>query len=333
MELVTGATGFIGRRLTARLLAEGRDVRALVLPAEAAQVAANVAAYGLDRAEIIHGDITDRDSLEGAFAGVSRVYHLAAVVGDWGDDAVFQRVNVEGTRNVLEAAAQAACERVVVVSSIAVYGGQLATAACHETMPREYGVGAYSRSKRAAEQLALDHHHLGYVPVTVVRPGNVYGPGAALWVDEVVRLIRAGRAMLIDRGHGDATLAYVDNVVDVLVRAGVAAHAAGRIYNVNDGSGVSWRRYFADLAAITGAPAPERSIPAPAARLVAAAMERAWRGLGKAARPLVTHEAVNLLASKRPVPIGRAKDELGYDPLPYSDALEHVAQHIRGGDV
>lgn len=329
MELVTGATGLIGRRLIERLLGEGRAVRALVLPAEAAQVTAR----GLDGAEIIYGDITDRASIAGACTGVTRVYHLAAVVGDWGDDALFHQVNVEGTRNVLEAAARARCERVVVVSSIAVYGGQLATAVCHETMPREYGVSAYGRTKRAAEQLALDHHALGHVPITVVRPGNVYGPGSALWVDEVVRLIRAGRAMLIDGGHGDATLAYVDNVVDVLVRAGTAAHAVGRIYNVNDGSGVSWRRYFADLAAIVGAPAPVRSIPAPAARLVAAAMERTWRRLGKTARPLVTQEAVNLLASKRPVPIARAKDELGYDPLPYGDALEHVARHIRGGDI
>jgi nucleoside-diphosphate-sugar epimerase len=309
----------------ARLCDQGVRVRALVLPAEDASALGG----GVD---VERGDITDPASLARAVAGQTRVYHLAAIVGDWGDEALFQRVNVDGTRNVLDAAAAAGCARVVAVSSVVMYGAALQGDVCDEVAtPREYGVGPYSRSKRAAEEVALDYHAFGRVPVTVVRPGNVYGPASAVWVDEVARALRANRGVLIDGGDGDASLAYVDNVVDVLVRAGSADAAPGRIYNANDGSGVTWRRYLTDLAAIIGAPAPTRSIPGGVAMAMAAAMEKIARWRGRAERPLLTREAVLLLRSRAEVSIRRARDDLDYHPLvPYEEAMKRIASYLEG---
>ncbi len=323
MELVTGATGFIGRRLVRRLLAEGYKVRALVLPNEATD--------GLYGAEIVRGDVRDPGSLENASNGVSRVYHLAAVVGDWGDDALFHAVNVEGTRNVLDAAAKARCERVLLVSSIVVYGWQLRSGNCHEDVRRQHGVGPYSRTKRESEELGLHYHRAGHVPVTVVRPGNVYGPGSPLWVDQIVSLLASGSMLLVNGGRGDAVLAYVDNVVDVIVRAARAESALGKVYNANDGGGVSWRQYFSDLAQLTGARPPRWSIPVPAARALAAVMERGAKALRRRERPLFTTEAVILISSRHPVPIRRAIDELDYRPIPYRDAMKEVAAYLQGG--
>lgn len=325
-ELVTGATGFIGRRLVARLRDDGRRVRGLALPGEDAGALERLGA------EIARADITEPASLRGAFDGIGRVYHLAAMVGDWGAEARFRAVNVEGTRHVLDAAAAAGCARVVAVSSLVVYGTALRGDLCDEVeTPRQYGVGPYSHTKRAAEELALDYHAFGRVPVTVVRPGNVWGPGSGLWVDELVSALRAGRVPLIDGGDGDASLAYVDNVIDVLVRAARADAAPGRIYNANDGSGVTWRQYLTDLARLADASAPRWSVPGDAAMALAAAVERAWKLARRPHRPLLTQEAVMLLRSRARVSIRRAKDDLGYHPLvPYGQALERVASYLRG---
>jgi len=217
------------------------------------------------------------------------------------------------------------------VSSIVVYGWQLHTESCHEDRPRARGFGPYGRTKRASEELALEYHTSGRLPVSVVRPGNVYGPGSVNWVDSLVAILRARRGILIDRGEGDASLAYVDNVVDVIVRALATESAAGRVYNAIDGSGVTWRRYMSDIAVIAGAPAPVRSIPWQVAMVLATAMETAGRITRRDKRPLLTREAVALLASRKPIPIDRARSELGYDvPVSYEQAMEYVAQYVHG---
>lgn len=323
--LVTGATGFIGRHLVEHLAAGRQRVRALLLPHERVELAG---------AELVRGDVTRPESLEAALRGVRLVYHLAAVVGDWGPERLFQQVNVEGTRNLLVAAARAGVDRVVVVSSIVVYGSQLMTEVCDEDRPRERGCGPYSRSKTAQEQIALDFHRFGRVPVTVVRPGNVVGPGSANWVDTPAALLRAGRGLLIDGGDGDATFTWVDNLVELLALAGRSPAAAGRVYNGNDGCGVTWRRYFTDLARLAGASPPRLSLPSGAAMGVAAAMEAAWRAARRPRRPLLTREAVTLLASRHPVPIMRAACELHFAPrVEYGEALERLSRYLRSQGV
>jgi 2-alkyl-3-oxoalkanoate reductase len=315
--LVTGATGYIGQRLVSRLLEAGGGLRALILPGEDAS--------RIEGAKLFRGDVTDPEAVLAACRGVRRIYHLAARVGDWGPESDFWAVNVEGTRHVLQAAERAGCERVVMVSSIVVYGSQLRTAACHEDLARERGVGPYSRTKSASEALALEFHAAGRVPITVVRPGNVFGPGAPLWVDSLLRVLRAGRGMVIGGGDGDAALAYVDHVVEVIARAGEAPAAAGRIYNATDGGGVSWRRYLRDLAGLAGARPPRASLPYGAAYGLAAAMERGYRLLRRPERPLLTRDAAMLLGSRAPVPIARATAELGYEPhITYGDAMERI---------
>ena len=324
MDLVTGAGGFIGRRLVARLLGEGGRVRALALPGE--QVAEGV--------EVVRGDLTRPASLAAAVRGAGRVYHLAAVVGDWGPAQLFQAVNVDGTRHLLDAAAEAGVGRVVVVSSIAVYGWNLHRRVCREDGPRGRGLGVYGRSKLGQEDVAMAAHRAGRVPVTVVRPGNVYGPGSRHWVDLPLELLRARRMMLIDGGAGDAVLCWVDNLVELLLGAARAPGAAGRVYNANDESGVSWAEYLGDLARVAGLPPPRASLPAGLAMAAAGAMEVAWRALGRTHRPLVTREAVALLASRAPVPTARARGELGFAPrVGYRESLAQLAHALGAADL
>jgi len=135
---------------------------------------------------------------------------------------------------------------------------------------------------------------------------------------------------LIDGGDGDATFTWVDNLVDLVVLAGRSPAAGGRVYNANDGSGITWKRYLTDLARLAGAAPPRRSVPARAALAAAGAMEAAWRAARRPRRPLLTREAVTLLASRYPVPITRAACELDFAPrVEYSEALERLARYLR----
>jgi 2-alkyl-3-oxoalkanoate reductase len=322
--LVTGATGFIGRRLVARLRGAGESVRALALPGEPVEPIAE-----LKGAEIVRGDVTDRDAIARAVRGVERVYHLAAVVGDWGAEETFEAVNVGGTENVYAAARDSRIERLVMVSSVVVYGWQLHTSVCDEDLPPGEPSGAYSRTKQRSEWVALAHHARGDFELVVVRPGNVYGAGSPLWVNEVASRARRRQLLLIDGGSGDAGIVYVDNVVDVIARAGEVAEAAGRIYNAHDAQGVSWRRYFGDIAHLVGAPPPKLSVPHRVAMGAARAMELGWK-LGRArSRPLLTRDAVTILSQRAPVPIERARHDLGYDvPVKYEQALEAVGRSL-----
>ena len=323
--LVTGAGGFIGRRVVARLLQEGVGVRALLLPDEAAPAEWTEPPNGV---KVVRGDICDPDAVRRALDGTDRLIHLAALVGDWGAEAAHRRVTVGGTETIFRAAADAGV-RCVLASSIVVYGDALGRDVCHEEHPPGRACGAYGRAKQAQEQIARGLERERGLQLSVVRPANVFGPGSGPWVRDLCAQLRSGLPTLIGGGDYDAGLTYVDNVADLLVRAAGHPAAVGRIYNANDDHGVTWRRYCGDLAEMIGAH-PPRSLPRWLANAAAGACEAIWRRAGWRSRPPVTREALNLVGSRHRVPIERARRELGYEPrIGYAEGLAAVAASLR----
>jgi nucleoside-diphosphate-sugar epimerase len=316
--LVTGGAGFIGRRLVARLLAEGRRVRVLALPGEA------LPGSWEGTVDVLRGSLADAGSVEKAAAGAGFVYHLAAVVGDWGPASLFREITVEGTRRVFAAAAGMP---VVLASSIVVYGDLLGREVCAEDLPHGRPYGPYSRAKQAQERLAREALAAG-ADIRIVRPANVYGPGSRIWLEEVVKVLATGAPVLIDGGRQNAGLVHVDSVADVLLRAGGPDVPAGRVYNACDELDVDWARYFGDLAKLSGAPAP-RSAPGWLAWPVAAAMEASGRLLRRTERPRLTREALHLIGADHRVPAARARTELGHEPVVgYADAIAASAADL-----
>jgi len=319
--LVTGATGFIGRRLVRRLLHEGYQPRLFVRATSPLEEV-------WEGLPIERGDVTELDTVHRALRGVATVIHLAAKVGDWGREAEHQATTVRGTEHVLSEAARVEA-RVILASSVVVYGEQLGRTVCDEHLPlgrKTYG--PYGRAKQAQERIARQLEAQRGLRVTIVRPTNVFGPRSATWVDAPVEVFRQGLPGLIGDGKRDAGLTYVDNVVDVFVRAAERPDAAGRIYNANDENGVTWRRYFSELADLVGAKRP-RSLPAPVASLLARGASATWRALGREDRPPLTPEALHLLSAHHRVPIARACRELGYKPaVGYEQAMDEVARYL-----
>lgn len=320
--LVTGATGLIGNRVVARLLREGVQTRALLLPNDASP-----ADWG-DAVDVRRGDVTDALSVRRAMEGARTVVHLAARVGDWDAPSAYEQVTVRGTEHVLGAAATAGA-RAVLASSVVVYGHHLGEKVCDEEHPMGRAMGPYSRSKQEQEHIARRLEGLQGLKVTIVRPGNVYGPGSLHWVDLAVNHLRAERPCLVGGGHALAGLGYVDNVADVFVLAAGHAAAIGRTYNANDDLKVTWRRYFTELAELAGAP-PPRAMPRSVARLASVMLDKGYRALRRRQRPPLTREAFNLVASNHRVPIARARRDLGYAPaVSYEQGMNAVAAYLQ----
>ncbi|TWI66947.1 nucleoside-diphosphate-sugar epimerase [Desulfobotulus alkaliphilus] len=320
--LVTGATGFIGRRVMAKLLSEGICVKAIVQPETA------IPKEWGEKVEIIRGSIADAAVAGKAVRDTGTVLHLAALVSDWGDEARFRECTVEGSRYIFEEALQYGA-RVLLVSSVVVYGDAIPKMVCSEETPFGKTFGPYSRTKQAQEKLAWEYYEKKGLRLSVVRPANVYGPASGTWLHDVAPVLKKGLPCLISGGGQNAGLAYVDNVADLILLAASSDAALGRAYNACDVLDISWKTYFSDLAAMLQAPEP-RSLPWLVAKTGAGVFETLWRLLGIRHRPPITHEALNLVGSDNRFPMDRAAKELGYKPrISYAEGISRVGEYIR----
>ena len=302
--VVTGAAGFIGREVVRACLARGDEVVGIDV------AATDVTAPDLSPARSVIGDLTVPDGWASTFDGVDLVVHTAAIVTEAGDRDRFVAVNVDGTRNVCEAAADAGVGRVVHVSSTVVYGDRFPVGSMRTESDALVPTGGpYTDTKIAAEHAALTVAARRDVDVTIVRPGDVYGPRSVPWVLRPLDLLRRGRFLLVDGGRWPLSPVHVDDVVAGIVTAGDADVAAGRIYNLA-GPPVPAREVFAVHARHTGGTL--RSVPKPAAIAAARAAVTAARAVGRPA-PFAP-EAIEYVTHPGGYAVDRARMDLGWSP-------------------
>jgi nucleoside-diphosphate-sugar epimerase len=267
--LVTGATGFIGRHLVERLVADGVRVRALW------RDHAKAPGLVIAGAEPVEGDVTRPETIAAAVQGVDVVFHLAAVVGPAAAPLRrFVDVNVGGTRNVLDACRRAArVKRVVHVSTVAVSEGAAAgTIVTEETAAAP--TGRYGTTKWQAERIGHAASRAG-LPIVIARPMWVYGwrsSGAA----KLFRLIARRRMVLVGRAQNSIQPIAVADLVQGLLLAGTVAGIEGEVYQFAGPEVITSGQLCDDIAAALGAPPPRIRIPMPLAAAAAAAFERAY---------------------------------------------------------
>ena len=293
--LVTGATGFVGRRLVTALVDRGERVRVAVRTPQTALA-------GVETAVV--GDIHGHTDWGAALAGVSRVFHLAArthVLADTAADPLreYRRINTEGTARLATAAARAGVRRLVYLSSIKVNGESTEAGPYTEASPPQ-PEDAYGRTKWEAERaLRGVEQHLGLEAV-VLRPPLVYGPGVKANFLKLIGLVARGVPLPLGAVRNRRSLVYVDNLVDALVLAGTHAAAAGRTFLVSDAEDVSTPELVRALAAALGV--RPRLLPIPPALLRAAG-----RVLGRDAQ-------VKRLTGSLQVDTTLIRDTLGWRP-------------------
>ena len=305
--LVTGATGFIGGRLAERLtLQKHARVRALVRNPNRAD---RLKSQGV---EVVEGDVTDPESIQQAVNECEAVFHCAALIHDaTATPEGFRRVNVEGTRKMLEAAAIASVARFIHLSSIGVYGVN-PLRGTRETDPHQSSGDPYCDSKIEAEQVVLDIADETQLPAVIIRPANVYGPRSSFWTVALIDMIKTGHLRLIDGGSGMSNHVYIDNLVDGIVLAAQSERAPGEAFIISDGINTTWKEFLGYYTQMLGIP-PLSSIAKSRAWVTGLLQEGASRLTGKP--PSLSRRAVAYWTQSGTYSITKARTTLGYAPL------------------
>jgi len=318
--LVTGGAGFIGASVVRQLLQRDAAVVALVQPGTRPE---NLS--GLD-VEVAEADVRDVGGVERAVKGCRAVVHTAALYRFWAPDPrVFYEVNVEGTRNVLAAAAHAGTERVVYTSTVGTLGldgverGHAADETCFPDVSHLFG--AYKRSKYVAEHEVLSAAAQG-TPVTIVLPTFPVGPrdAAPTPSGRLIRDFLDGRMP----GFVDTSLnvAHVDDVAAGHVLA-MESGRIGRTY-ILGGENLTLHQLLAILAEQTGLPPPRLRVPRGIA-LAAAYLSDTVEGRLLRREPFVPLEATRMSTTQMAFDDRRARLELGYHSRPAAQALLDAA--------
>jgi NADH dehydrogenase len=283
--LITGGAGEIGSRLTRRLSEAGHAVRVLVLPDDPRESLLE----GIDCTTVV-GDVTRPETLEPALSGVHTVYHLAAVLLVE-DERLFQRVNVEGTRNMVQAARRAGVEHFVHVSSASV------------VYPRST---PYSRSKRQGEAIVRESE----LRHTVVRPTLVYERGGGLEFKTFADFVTRWPVVpLIGDGRARKNPVHADDLIDGMAALCNNPGAHGKLYNLCGGEVVTMRELAELVLEHRGLRRPLLPVPVPLCRLAAAVVGRVTR------RPMLMRHTLAGLTQDADLDRSEAARDLGYNPV------------------
>lgn len=302
--LVTGGSGFLGSHLVEALVKRGEQVRALVRPDSKTE---HLNQLGI---ELSPGDLGDIHSLRNAVQNIDMVYHCAALAADWGSWKDFENTNVVGTRNLLQVALERGVDKFIHISTTDVYG--YPDSPVDETAPFRFRGWPYGDTKIKAEETVWEYHRQHGLPITIIRPLNIYGPRSTTFVLEISELLKKNGMVHIGNGLKPAGLVYVTNVVDTILLAADNDISIGQAYHASDGSGITWPQYINRLADILGAAHPRIVIPYRPAYLTGWLMEKIYGALKIAKRPLLTRMAVELVGTDQGFSIEKAQRDLNY---------------------
>jgi nucleoside-diphosphate-sugar epimerase len=282
---------------------------------------------------VIRGDLTDADALKQAVEGCDVVIHCAAKVGDWGPVDEYRKVNVEGLRNLLDAVIARPLHRFVHVSTLGVYAARHHHGTDEtEPLPNDH-IDGYTQSKVEAERLALEYHRRQKVPVTILRPGFVYGPRDRTVLPRLAARLKERSVIYIARGRHALNTTFVGNIADAVLLAIDAPEAVGEVFNITDGEFVSKRRFFETVADGLGLPRPRGFPPVPVwlARMLANWREGVFRRNNKPNPPRITQAQLKFAGLNLDFSIAKARTKLGYSPrVLFDEGMKQALDWYKG---
>jgi nucleoside-diphosphate-sugar epimerase len=308
---LTGATGLVGSHFAEEAIRRGHKVRALV---RASSDTRFLDSLGLEK---VSGDLEDAAALRRGVAESDWVINCAAKVGDWGPLEEFRRLNVDALRLLLDAASDAKVGRFVHVSSLGVYEGRDHHGTDESEPTAAQALDGYTRSKVEAEALALTYVKERGLPLTIVRPGFIYGERDRTVLPKLLGSLRSGVFRYFGSGEQALNCIYAKNLVHAIFLAAESPVAVGEVFNVTDGKRVSKKEFVARVAQLAGLKPPRGKIPLWLARLAATLMERRAIRKGSTTPPLVNKARYKFLGLNLDFSIEKARKVLGYQP-PYT---------------
>jgi len=312
LSVVTGGAGFVGQALVERLLRDGDDVRALVLRDDP-HIPELRARAEPSRLEIVTGDITDAAAVDVACAGASRVFHTAALVHAWAPWEKFRAVNVGGTQNVARACLRHGA-RLLAVSTSDVFGIPDGDEVMDESSPVKRWNEPYADSKIEAEQWLWSFRRESGLPLSIIYPGWVYGPGDKAFFPSLAAAIDDG-LMMFWRRNVRLAWVYIDNLVDACVLASEHPDAVGEGYLVHDDAdGPTLEELAARIAAVLGQPAPTRHVPYALVHAAARTVQWVWRILGRRDVPPLLTVDTKAFGYQWHLSARKIRQQLGWQP-------------------
>jgi nucleoside-diphosphate-sugar epimerase len=316
--LVTGATGLIGHAIARELLTEGHAVRALVRDVERAR---SIVPSGI---ELVAGDITDPASLAGACRDIDWVFHAAGMPEQWQpDDTIFDRVNRQGSVNVMNAALAAGVKRVIYTSTMDVFAAPQGGTLVEERIDPNPKPTAYERSKQAAER-EIEAVRARGLDVVYVNPGAVYGPSPVhIGANSVFIQFLNGQMPAVP--PGGMALAFVDGVAKAHVAAATRGKNGER-YLIGDEHADN-RALVELIAREAGVSKVPATAPAWLLKVVAAASAPLARVLGW--KPLIAPGQLSFLLWSPRIDSAKAQRELGFVPTPLELGVRRTVAFLR----
>lgn len=315
---VTGGSGFVGAHLITLLVGRGWQIKALARSPKAIDVVRRAGATPVE------GDLTDARALRAGMEDCEVVFHVAAHFKLWGPRSVFDRVNIDGTRAIVDAAsAISGLRRVVAVSAAAVVMGDPEPMLdADESLPLQTRAFApYASSKAEGERvlLAANGRRAGFETIAI-RPPFIWGAGMPT-LDHMVETVRAGRFQWIGGGGQAMSTCHVDNLCEALLLAADRGRG-GEAYFVSDGENRTLKGVISAVLATRGVVPKDRAVPFRLAWMMAGIMGAAWRALRRGGEPPITRQMLRLIGKPFTVSIAKAQAELGYLPrVSFSDGI------------
>lgn len=322
--LLTGATGFLGGALLEALADRGDEVT-VALRSESRRQA-------LPRTDVpvVVADLGDPDNLELDLKPYDAVIHVAGLVSDWAPAEKLHRINVEATMALVRLADRDGIGHFVHTSSIGVFG-TWDYSKLPEDGARKNHTCPYDRSKYEAE-LALERYVAEHpdFPLTMIRPGFVYGPQDRQFLPRTIKKVRTRKAKYLGDGNNALTTTYIDNVLQVyLAVLDNPEVSIGEVYNCTDSQGMTLRDLFDTISEEYDYPKVTKRVPKPVASCLATVLEGIYRLLRIKTPPVVTHKMIAFATSHRDVSVEKAKEQLGYEPVSWKEALPETLRQLK----
>ena len=325
MIFITGARGYVGGRLTLKLAEEGYKIKALTRPGSRL----NKELSEHPNITQIEGDITRLEDMQRLTEGCTEGYHLAALAKPWAkDNSIFHKINVLGTRYVLEAAQSNGVKKVVLTSSAGIFGPQInqdfITEEIQQIKPptTEYERTKYQSVEEAKKRNTEDFQ------VCIVSPTRVFGPGELSVSNGVTRIFKKyreeGFRFMPGNGSSIGNYVYIDDVINGHILA--MKHGRGGENYILGGENLDYISFFKAIGDATGQPRKMIGVPLGALLLGAYAMKTIADLTGK--DPVITPPFVKKYNFNWGTDVTKAKSELGYTVTPFKEGLNTTLQWL-----
>jgi nucleoside-diphosphate-sugar epimerase len=310
--LVTGGTGLLGSYIVEALTAQGHEVRAL------ARKTSDTRHLETTGAEIVHGDVSNYDTLPPAVKGTDAVFHAASrVTPGWGTWEDFENTIVKGTENLIKASAEAGVSRFLHVSSHSVLGKScLCDTPVDESTPCDLEFNTdtyYDWAKMKAEQVVLDYHNQWKIKAAVIRPAMIYGPRDRLLTDRVYRHMSSPIIVWPGKCNPRCAPVYASDVAECAILAATTDKAAGQIYHVAPDREVWFRELCGHMIKAQGGRRVQMRIPYGTAIVFCLFLEL-WQKLRRSNNmPYLTRSSTRFLNEGMNIDGSKARRELGWE--------------------